>query len=230
MPYAWNPKQNNWNPERNTGNWFTDNAAFATDFMEEVASSPVCVRVGGDKLDQIVDDGRFKTLSEIPQLESDARGTEYRDWRSRLENDTWGIPQKEEAVYGYLDTNKPQYTKSIHNYGDVQITLKDSIKGRTTLTGGDSLTSALTPVRVSDLQSRSASGEQMTAAITYSGGYYLSRGEMPTFDYFEAQIHGGVTLNDIKSVSLLGSSKVKSSTLDALKSRGIEVTVRDGNK
>jgi hypothetical protein len=223
MPYAWNPK-------RNDGNWFQDDAAFATDFMGEVASSPVSVRVTGDTLDEIADDGRFKTLSEIPQLELDARGTKYRNSRSKLENDTWGIPQKEEPVYGYLDTKNSRYTESIHNYGDVQITLKDNVKGRTTLTGGDSLTSQLVPVRVSDLQSKSASGEEMTAALTYSAGYNLSRGEMPNVDYFEAQVHGGVTLDDIQSVSLLGSSKIKSSTFEALKSRGIEVTVRDGNK
>ena len=223
MPYAWNPK-------RDSGDWFSKDATFATNFMEEVASSPVSVRVTGDALDEIAEDGRFKTLSEIPQLELDARGTKYRDSRSQLENDTWGVPQGKEPVYGYLDTKNSRYTESIHNYGDVQITLKDNVKGRTTLTGGDSLTSSLIPVRVSDLQSKSASGEEMTAALTYSGGYYLSRGEMPTVDYFEAQIHGGITLGDIKSVSLLGSSKIKSSTFEALKGSGIEVIVRDGNK
>jgi hypothetical protein len=223
MPYEWKPKRTN-------DDFFSENSAFATEFMREVASSPVSTRVTGDSLDKIVEDGRFKNLDEIPESTS-GRDSQYRESRSRLEGDTWGIPKEEEKpIYGYLDTKDSRYTESIHNYGDVQITFKDSVKGRTTLTGGDSLTSSLIPARVSDLQSGSASGVEMTAALTYSSGYYLSRSERPNTDYFEAQIHGGITLDDIQSVSILASSKVKPSTLAALESRGIEVTVRDGDK
>ena len=223
MPYSWDPK-------RPDSNWFSENPVFATQFMQEVASSPVSTRVTGETLDKIVEDGRFKTLDEIPQSAS-GRDSRYRESRSRLEEDMWGVPKEEEKpLYGYFDTSDPRFTESIDNYGDVQITLKDSVKGRTTLTGGDSLTSQLIPVPVGDLQDGSASGVEMTSALTYSSGFYLSRGETPKVDYFEAQVHGGITLGDIRSVTILPSSKIKPSTLAALEERGIEVIVKDGNK
>jgi hypothetical protein len=46
-------------------------------------------------------------------------------------------------------------------------------------------------------------------------------------DYFEAQIHGGITLNDIKSVTLSKYSTFAEGTLSALKEKGIEVVYYD---
>lgn len=223
MPYKWNPTYP-------TSSVFESNPAYAIEFFESVADSPISTRVSGKELDKITEQGRFKSLNEIP-TKTYYPSPKYRNDRSELEHDKWGVPKDgPQPIYGYLDSKDTDYTNTVYNYGDIQITLKESVASRTTITAGDSL-GDLIPVELSELQSKTTNSLHIAAATDFSTQsklYY--RDSKPTFPYWEAQIHGGVSLKDFKSVSLVPSSKVKPSTITTLKSLGIEVTTRNDNR
>jgi hypothetical protein len=50
------------------------------------------------------------------------------------------------------------------------------------------------------------------------------------YGYFEAQVHGGISLTDIKSVSISQYSRVAQSTIDTLRALGVEVIRLNDNR
>jgi hypothetical protein len=72
--------------------------------------------------------------------------------------------------------------KSVEQYGDITVVLKQDVKGRTTWVQGDSLNST---ILLSSMEEP-----------TYHGLEDFAMTRSPV-DYFEAQVHGGVKINDI---------------------------------
>jgi len=219
MPYEWKP---------NLGGTVRSSESYESlkETYSNVAHAPIVTRVWGSELDSIVADGHFKSLNEAPNSSSVA-SADYLDARAELENDTWGVPKNAvQPMYGYMDTTYDGHKPDVKNYGDVKIILKNTVAGRTTVTAGDSLDNRLIPIRVTDARSGSLSG---TALVKASQGGNFFEGADSVF-YFEAQIHGGISVSDIKSVEVNKYGRVEQTTYDALKKLGIKVKVERWSK
>jgi hypothetical protein len=206
---------------------------------ELVAGKDVVVRVTPSVLEHVLDDGRLKT-----QYESGRSGG-YRetnlDNRRMGELATTGTsldtPDAERPVYGsvavsglrgagrddFFDGNKVNPDR-LSQYGRVQVVLKPSVRGRTTFTVGDSLDTRYTG-RASRLTDPSIASAGLVASgrggLVHTGlrGDPLGRDyESPQFrgnQYVEAQIHGGVRVDDIAEVVLPSRAGKLVSRLDA---------------
>jgi hypothetical protein len=238
MPYAWNPEFKE--RERLTATELTsEELNLGREQLQQVAKAPITIRVSSGDLElrKIAESGGFKSLTEMPEP-TIGYEIDYREGRFDLEKGLWGLPTDSNSpIYGYFDT---PLQKGVNNmtdmYGDVKIVLKDSVAGRTTISPGDSANHGLTPVRVTDAQKGNLSIEQIDSAyqsrhfqrgMTTVSQAIRSVRPINEIDYFEAQIHGGVRLSDIKSVRLKKYSIVGDSTIALLEKAGIEVTRDD---
>jgi hypothetical protein len=237
MPYEWKPKIKT---PSDTSTEFEDfEYKKGKQYLEEAAISPTAIRVSGGDLNSIVSEGRFKTLEEQPDAPD---FDSYKQARQELEVGLWGIPEKDAGpIYGYIDTPlQPSLDNQTRNYGEIKVILKDSVAGRTTITAGDSANSGLTPVLLKDIREGNLTNQQVDGA--YRSRAFQSN-EKTVFspriivtqhtriDYYEAQIHGGVSLKDIKSVDIRSQSgyspPVSKNTIETLKNMGIEVIQND---
>jgi len=206
-----------------------------SEVLLNIAEAPIAIRLSAPELDSIIQEGRFKSLNEIPIEESPGQSQPYRDARSKLENGIWGVPKTGiQPIYGYMDTRYDGHEPQSEGYGDIKIILKDNVAGRTTFSAGDSLNAALTPVKVTDARAGSLSNSALIAAhqsrSPEAAGYQDIFRSPSRISYYEAQIHGGVSLKDIKSVDIRTqtgySPPLSESTIKTLEQMGIEV-IRD---
>jgi hypothetical protein len=212
MPYPWNPKLKYTDPK----DFLKDeNYKIQAKDLQAAAAAPLSMRTSWDTLKTIIKDKKFKSLNEV---ETNFGGRfkiaeAYRANRKSLENDTWGIPENtQQPIYGYMDqkitihrtTGNTFQEPSVTAYGDIQIILKDEIKNRTTITLGDSLNSKRTPVEINEALAGNLSNAQVSSAV-----------DIGAYDYYEAQIHGGLSITDIKEIRLNGRtvSKAEKQTL-----------------
>jgi hypothetical protein len=230
MPYNWSPKVKESNM---TDAEYKKNS----EILKNIAEAPISTYLYGMELDLIVKEGRFKSLNEIPTDNENLvmASEEYRQGRSELENDLWGVPKTGvQPIYGYMDTDYGNHKPATIVYGDVKVTLKDNVAGRTTFSVGDSLNSTLVPVKVSDARAETLSKTAMAGSFTsQKNETYMVQSELRSPDrigYFEAQVHGGVTLKDIKTVTISQYARVAQSTQDALKALGVEVVRLNDNR
>jgi len=233
MPYEWKPEFKE--RERLTARELSsEELNLGRDQLKQVADSPIAIRLYAGELFNIAEQGRFKTLEEQPTLKDNS---DYRQARQELEVGLWGVPEKDTGpIYGYIDTPlQPALNNEVGNYGEIKITLKDSVAGRTTITPGDSANHGLTPVLMTDARKGNLSLEQVDSA--YRSRHFQkdatsvhipmnSVRKIESIDYFEAQIHGGISLKDIKSVDVGNqsgySARVSEHTIKILKQNGIE--------
>jgi hypothetical protein len=240
MPYEWKPEFKE--RERLTARELSsEEVNLGSEQLKQIASTgAITIRVSSGDLElrKIVEAGGFKSLTELPEPTLDY-SIRYKEARYDLEKGLWGQPESADSpIYGYFDS--PLH-KGVDNmtrmYGDVKIVLKDSVAGRTTITPGDSLTHGLTPVLVTDARKGNLSPEHVDSAYR---SRHFQRGSTSVsqplrsirpigfeIDYFEAQVHGKVSLSDIKSVRLEKYSIVGEETIALLEKAGIEVTRDD---
>jgi len=238
MPYEWKPEFKE--RERLTSSELSfEELNLGREQLKQIADSPITVRVSSGDLElrKIAEEGRFKSLTEMPEPKLGYE-IDYREGRFDLEKGLWGLPTDSHSpIYGYFDTPLQSWVDNqTSHYGDVKIVLKDSVVGRTTISAGDSANHGLTPVLVTDARKGNLSLEQVDSAYrsrhfqrgaTSVGMPVRSVRTVGEIDYFEAQIHGGVRLSDIKSVRLEKYSIVGDSTIALLEKAGIEVTRDD---
>ena len=238
MPYEWKPQFKE--KERLTASELSSKELnLGREQLQQVAEAPIAIRVSSGDLEirKIVEHGGFKSLTELPEPTLGYE-IEYNQARYDLEKGLWGQPTNANSpIYGYFDTPlQPSVGNETLSYGDVKIILKDSVAGRTTISPGDSANHGLTPVLVTDARKGNLSLEQVDSAyrsrhfqrgMTSVSRPIRSVRTIGDIDYFEAQIHGGVSLNDIKSVRLEKYSIVGDSTIAILKEKGIEVIRND---
>ena len=225
MPYEWKPEFTLDAEKEMSSLLYTD----VLDMFKNVAKDPIAIRLYGGELDAIVKEGRFKSLNEIEGGEGLVSASdEYREGRVKLENGKWRIPKDGvQPIYGFIDTQYDSHNAdSTVIYGDVKITLKDAVSGRATFTAGDSLNSWLTPVLITEARKGNINKTAVTEASKEGTGFIWAGG----VGYFEAQIHGGVSLKDIKSIEVNKYGRVESTTYDALKALGIKVKVERWSK
>lgn len=165
-------------------------------------SSEVAVAVSSTNVNKILKAGRLKNMWETHKnfkgkiSESDP----YVRSRTFFENSLLGVPEEtpdeKRPIYGYIHNPRSMAFPEDIFYGDVQMILKPAVKNRTTVSFGDSLNNMTNPILYTDL--KKASPEQLLRAWTVD---FMGL-EVPPEDYVEAEIHGGVTLEDIDRVEI----------------------------
>jgi hypothetical protein len=220
MPYPWNPTLKYTKPEEFLN---PQNYKFYAKELKEAAAAPLAMRIDKNSLQKVIKDGRFKSLSEVDTNFGGSREIVegYRQNRIRLENGTWGIPKDvQQPLYGYMDrqitiprtTGNTLQDPSVSFYGEIQIILKDDVKNRTTITLGDSLNTNRTPVEVNQALEGNLSNAQVSSAV-----------DIGAYDYYEAQIHGGLSITDIKEIKLNGKT-LSAADRQALLENGIIIS------
>lgn len=188
-------------------------------FLEEAS---ILIQVTPNALTGILKAGRIKNKYEEGTVDSIGDyGDEYYDEeRLDIEKACFGLKKQDSSskrpVYGYIESpnhlrSAPKTNQTL-DYGEISIKLKDKAKERSTITIGDSFnggspTPMLAPTKnVYGL----TSGDNLFSKISTEGpsaqdlaidkGYRMGR----NFQYIEAQIFGGVSLEDIEFVILQG--------------------------
>lgn len=216
MPYEWNPVL-----KQGAIPFTPEEFAKAKKDVKKIADSPVGIRVGYKSIPSILDDGRLKSVAEI---EKNFGGTMevsryYRESRISLENGKWGVPTNApQPIYGYIQTPSRINAPKVSFYGEVTLILKETVKGRTTFTVGDSLNDNLIPIKVVDASKGNVTNQALSSAVQHQ-----EKWDPKNTMYIEAQIHGGVTVDDIAYLKITGDLIVPQDILDALAARGIEV-------
>jgi hypothetical protein len=185
---------------------------------KDFAGKKVATRITPGGLAKVLDDGRFKTMFETKMTSASNYIPEK---RAMYEEMAFGLSRDADPtkrpIYGYLSDG----VKSIEDddtlldtYGDVQVIFKDAIRSRTTATVGDSLDQAVLPSPVNDPQWFSFSGGMRQSQHGYAP-------EGAAFLYKEAQIHDGVSTEDIEEVVFPKDDPPTPELQAALKRRGI---------
>lgn len=158
--------------------------------LHDDLGQPLAIRTSGNRINDILESGQFKT-----QFETGTSGGVFNlDAREQAEFLGLGAPRdldaSERPVYAYVRTNE-------HNagvYGRTEWILRDDVKNRSTITLGDSFQpfdrSQAVGVSIPDPNSSGWDG--------FVEGYH--EGGAARIQYIEAQIQGGVGLNDVARV------------------------------
>ncbi len=157
--------------------------------MRSASMEAIKVEIEPKAFGSILQDGKFKNLREVRA--NDAFLTN----RDHIEYDTFGVPRDAKVsdmpVYGFMRG----YIDGRAGYGPVTVELKDSVRARTTITAGDSFSSDVPAAPLNSVHDMSDERLAQSAHLM-----------TPKFDerlgYIEAQIHGGITLNDIEVIRI----------------------------
>jgi hypothetical protein len=163
----------------------------------------------------ILEDGRIKSQFETKT----SGGFLSPGIRTDVENRLFGyggagVPNELRPIYGGLAINPTDPNDFVSNstasYGMIGFVLKDGVKERTTITNEDSLIQSpnLSPVIMTGASPEALMASLSTRWTDFTGP--LSRLDLSASDvgrmivghndYTEAQIHGGVTLDDVEKV------------------------------
>ena len=152
--------------------------------VEALDEADIAIAFPKDLLEQLIQDGRFKTQFETKS----SRGSLHPEGRKQTDVAQFGYhpdtAPEMRPVFGYLTKGgviDKSTLGSIKQYGELQFILKRDTHSRSTYTTHDSLSTGLTPSPMG-VPSKDASGKV---------------GETM---YAEAQIHGGLTLGDVDYV------------------------------
>jgi hypothetical protein len=206
-------------------------AAVAARLKELLAGKPIAVRVRDEAaLRDILDGGRFKTQHEGVQR---AAGLHVDVGHRRLGEQIHGVPAgtppDRRPVYGYvaiagIEPSLAAGTKIegiaqregqedvLSAYGEIQVVLKPEVRGRTTVTVGDSLDEIafIWPTPIDDPGAESLGSRDLDM---------LARPGFTRTGYVEAQVRGGVRVEDIAGVVF--SRQPSAAAITALERRGI---------
>lgn len=185
------------------------------------------IRIRDRNLEQALDDGNFKTLFETGR----SGGSPDTIARAQLENKLFQIPKDattDRPIYGYLQKGDDLIDKrlTVSHYGEVEVTLKNSVKDRMTVTLGDTLgvTNAgqvhgFVPRTVDKIDWKMYNHRIGKGPFDYTD----VDDPLKMFNYFETQYHGGLSVDDIASVKFKGNPRPI--TIRKLEEKGIEYTV-----
>lgn len=165
----------------------------------------VCIAVPASVAEQILDDGRF--LSQFEAM--DSRGNLDSDLRAMAETAVFDhhphVAPVHRPIYGYIAPPGKVLANGVSQYGSARFVLKPTVHDRSTMTIGDSLNTYSTPIPFTGkVTARDISDATARTIFGDSGQTLVRRGvdRFVDWDYFEAQIHGGVTLDDVMEVHL----------------------------
>jgi hypothetical protein len=183
-----------------------------------VGDAKVGVRVPGGVLRDILDDGRLHN-GYVPgnkRASGDQTLQGLNSKREQFENQDYGYtsdtPIAERPIYGYL-FNDPASRTEASLYGDTLIELKrNAVENRTTFMFGDSLEDNRAHDGLAQRAPVALTHPTVQAGVDALYGRTFNRATVASVDegvahrsggvgsYTEAQIHGGVTLDEIQAV------------------------------
>lgn len=192
---------------------------FAKKIRADFAGKKIAVRVTPKNLEHILSDGRFKSQFETNK----SKGLNNNQGRASAENIWFGIDdnifvnQERRPIYGYVmvDGVRPAgYTEgtlggtsvdALSQYGQIQVVLKDQVRERTTAVYGDSLNHASfgmpSPVNQPSWTSFTPMIGKAGIAANFSDVDRNSEDfRLRSESYVEAQIHDGVSTDDVAEV------------------------------
>jgi len=164
--------------------------------------SRMAIQYPSQRVDALLNDGKFKTLFESASSNAHAQSL---DFRRGIEQFGMGIPSTATGgarpVYGYLHMGAEAESRVGH-YGDLTFFLKDDARKRATFTVADSSFPLEQQVAVAaPLTKPTAGAWHLNAAPLYQ--YRQDRNLqalLNEIDYIETQVQGGVSLSDVSAV------------------------------
>ena len=151
---------------------------------DALVDARIAVAVDSSLLDKILESGRFKSQFETKT----SKGT--LSFKHRSENDTAqlgyhpSVDPEKRPIYGYVTTGgtiDDEKLTSVRQYGEVQLVMRKEVEARSTYTTEDSLNDpTMTPAPFGVPSARTG----VQPASEYS--------------YAEAQMHGGVSIEDVE--------------------------------
>jgi ribosomal protein L22 len=189
-----------------------------------VSKGEVQIRQSSSALDQILADGRFKTLFETGRSGGFAAPRARADFEKKVMGVSRNTRPGRRTIYAYLAPLP--FTDSVENYGDVTIRLKSSVHRRSTFTFGDSLVET-------ESGKEHAFSPQPLRRPTYKAVDFLNidptlpgnYGKLGKFcSYIEVQIPNGLTVKDIHSV-VFNEQRPSRKLIKKLEARGLKWTM-----
>ena len=182
---------------------------------DEFHEKPVAVRVGSDGLEGLLRDGRLKNAFESGRSGSlGGASKRYLDHRRDTEQMLFGIPKDAKAedrpIYGFVGVDGFHPTGEFgrrNQYGRIDVVLRPDVRGRTTVSEGDTLDTDVLPSPMEHPTIGSFNGSLRTH--TTGEDAWKPVDWQKTFTSPEAQIHGGVTRDDVAGVIFHGDAPEK---------------------
>ena len=171
--------------------------------LDQLAQSDVVISAPKNVIDNILDDGRFRTQFET----GTSSATVNKAMRTEAEKLGLGIPENlpadQRPVYGYLNFSKETRNITQRGYGEVSFVLSDSVRPRTTIGVGDTMDNFRNANMVGapiDAPNILAADHEISNLVDYARTGDTADFVYSGMGYVEAHVQGGVTLNDIKAV------------------------------
>jgi hypothetical protein len=179
------------------------------DLKEFSESAAVSIILPSRALEEVLNEGRMKTVHETKYSQAGNSSEEYRALRVAYESLAFGYdgdsPMEERPVYGLLrSATLPMPEDALMIYGGVkpaQIVLKPEVKSRTTISDRDSLNHFEPTTPLSDPKFEASHVTRMAAVYREATGKnFFETENFAKFGSIEAQVHGGIKLDDIGKV------------------------------
>ena len=179
------------------------------DLKEFSESAAVSIILPSRALEEVLNEGRMKTVHETRRSQAGNSSEEYRALRVAYESLAFGYggdsPMEERPVYGLLRSEKlPMPEDALMIYGGgkpAQIILKPEAKSRTTISDRDSLNLFEPTTPLTDPKFEASHLTRMAAVYREATGEnFFETENFAKYGSIEAQIHGGVRLEDIGKV------------------------------
>jgi hypothetical protein len=166
----------------------------------QVAQQDVEIRLSGEALEGVFREGRYRNAYEVNEI---TENSNYMEQRNNIESKFLGVPAnariEDRPIYGAIHN-----PSAAARYGEATIVLRPEVKERTTMGVGDSF-NGFNPVPVRDVLTGRATADDYSRATSFNTWDDIKRGKQTVFDststqYWEAQVHGGITVQDIAEV------------------------------
>jgi SPP1 gp7 family putative phage head morphogenesis protein len=168
----------------------------------QVAQQDIEIRLSGEALEGVFREGRYRNAYEVNEI---TENTNYMEQRNNIESKFIGIPTdariQDRPIYGAIHN-----PSAAARYGEATIVLRPEVKERTTMGVGDSF-NGFNPVPVRDVLTGRATVDDYSRATSSFTWGDIQRGKQTIFEststqYWEAQVHGGITVQDIAEVKV----------------------------
>lgn len=179
------------------------------DLKEFSETADVSIILPSRALEEVLNEGRMKTVHETKYSQAGNSSEEYRALRVAYESLAFGYdgdsPMEERPVYGLLrSATLPMPEDALMIYGGgkpAQIVLKPEAKNRTTISDRDSLNLFEPTTPLTDPKFEASHLTRMAAVYREATGEnFFETENFAKFGSIEAQVHGGVKLEDIGKV------------------------------
>lgn len=211
-------------PDESVDSYIADTEMHMKNILDK---SHIAIRTTGSALESILINGEIRSVFETKSSSAPAHKTgknKYLQLRKDFEQEVFDIDPKQKSgrpVYGFITQTEDGKAGSswLDGYGDVAIYMNDDVKNRSTFTDGDSLDDAYTKLMIPSVGESfgkalpSPVNEPSVHSTIWIANHFDARAMYKEADesgagtvhpdgslYWEAQIHGGITLSNISKI------------------------------